>query len=161
MNRFQSLFFSSYIAPEESIHHIFHRHFFVIIEDIVLWSFFAFIIPAFLYGQNVFAVQETLSGFYAGVYMLGVYTVLMYKVFDWYADVWVATETTIIAVKWRWFTSNILYIPYGKIEGIEVRTHSWVAALFRMSDVVVKLLGQEEFVLASARNPGEITEYLQ
>lgn len=93
--------------------------------------------------------------------LLTVYTILMYKIFDWYADVWIATESTIVAVKWKWFTSNILYIPYSKIEGIEVRTLSWVAALFRMSDVVVKLAGQEEFSLMSARNPWIITEYLQ
>ncbi len=161
MNKFDSLFFGQYISSEDKIEKVFHRHFFVIIEDMVLWSFFAFIIPAFLYGQNVFGLQETLPGLYVSLYMIGIYAVLMYKIFDWYADVWVATDTTIIAVKWRWFTSNILYIPYGKIEGIEVRTHSWMAALFRMSDVVVKLLGQEEFVLSSARNPGEITEYLQ
>jgi hypothetical protein len=106
-------------------------------------------------------LKESVTDMYVWIYMLGIYSVLMYKIFDWYADVWVATDETIIAVKWRWFTSNILYIPYSKIEWIEVRTQSWIAALFRMSDVVVKLAWQEEFVLASARNPGEITEYLQ
>jgi hypothetical protein len=161
MNKFDSLFFGQYISSEDKIERVFHRHFFVIVEDIILWSFFGFVIPIFLYGQDAFGLQATLAWGYVWLYMLVIYAVLMYKVFDWYADVWVATDSTIIAVKWKWFTSNILYIPYGKIEGIEVRTHSWVAALFRMSDVVVKLAWQEEFILSSARNPGEITEYLQ
>jgi hypothetical protein len=161
INKFDSLFFGQYISSSEKVEKVFHRHLFVIIEDIVLWSFFAFAIPVFLYSQNVFSLQVTVSEFLFSLYILLVYAILMYKVFDWYADVWVATDSTIIAVKWRWFTSNLLYIPYKKIEGIEVRTHSWMAALFRMSDVVVKLAGQEEFVLTSAKSPSEITEYLQ
>lgn len=161
INKFDSLFFGQYISSSEKVEKVFHRHLFVIVEDIVLWSFFAFAIPVFLYSQNVFALQTTVSEFLFSLYILLVYAILMYKVFDWYADVWVATDSTIIAVKWRWFTSNLLYIPYKKIEGIEVRTHSWMAALFRMSDVVVKLAGQEEFVLTSAKSPSEITEYLQ
>ena len=161
MNKFDSLFFGQYISNGEKIERVFHRHFFVIIEDILLWSFFGLVIPLFLYWQDVFGLQATLESMYVYGYILFIYTILMYKVFDWYADVWVATDTTIIAIKWKWFTSNILYIPYSKIEWIEVRTHSWIAALFRMSDVVVKLAWQEEFFLSSARDPGEITEYLQ
>lgn len=161
MNKFDSLFFAQYISTEEKIEQVFHRHFFVIIEDILLWIFFGVIIPSFLYYFDVFSVKEYVSPWYVSFYLLVLYTILIYKIFDWYADVWVATDATLIDVKWRWFTSHLLYIPYEKIEGIEVRTHSWVAAMFRMSDVVVKLAGQEEFVLMSARDAGRIVEYLQ
>jgi len=40
----------------------------------------------------------------------------MYKLFDWYARVWIMTETTIIDMRWQWFAPNLLYIPYTKIE---------------------------------------------
>ncbi len=161
MNKFDSLFFAQYISTEETIEQVFHRHFFVIIEDILLWVFFGVIIPSFLFYYNVFSVRELLPGISVGIYLLILYAILIYKIFDWYADVWVATDATLIDVKWRWFTSHLLYIPYEKIEWIEVRTHSWVAAMFRMSDVVIKLTGQEEFVLMSARDAGKIIEYLQ
>ena len=85
----------------------------------------------------------------------------MYKLFDWYARVWIMTESTIIDMRWRWFAPNLLYIPYTKIEWIEVRTPSWIAGFFGMSDVVVKLIGQEEFSLPSASNTGLIVETLQ
>lgn len=161
MNKFDSLFFAQYISTEEKIEQVFHRHFFVIVEDILLWVFFGVIIPAFLYHYDVFAMQSGIPSLYVSGYLLIIYAILIYKIFDWYADVWVATTTTLIDVKWRWFTSHLLYIPYEKIEGIEVRTHSWVAAIFRMSDVVIKLMGQEEFVLASARDAGSLVSYLQ
>ena len=85
----------------------------------------------------------------------------MYKLFDWYVDVWIATERTIVDMKWRWFSSDILYIPYDKIEGVEIRTRSWWAALLGMSDVVVKLAGWDQFTLYSARNPSEIISFIQ
>jgi hypothetical protein len=85
----------------------------------------------------------------------------MYKLFDWYVDVWIMTENTIVDMKWKWFSSDILYIPYEKIEGIEVRTRSWWSALLGMADIVVKLAGNDEFVLYSARRPNAIIAFIQ
>lgn len=116
VNKFDSLFFAQYISTEETIEQVFHRHFFVIIEDILLWVFFGVIIPSFLFYYNVFSVRELLPGISVGIYLLILYAILIYKIFDWYADVWVATDATLIDVKWRWFTSHLLYIPYEKIE---------------------------------------------
>jgi hypothetical protein len=64
-------------------------------------------------------------------------------------------------MKWKWFSSNLLYIPYKKIEGIEIRTRSWWAALLGMSDVIVKLMWAEEFTLYSARRPTDIITFIQ
>jgi len=61
------------------------------------------------------------------MYILFVYAVIMYKLFDWYTHVWIMTESTIIDMQWKVFAPNILYIPYDKIEGIEIRTPSWLA----------------------------------
>ena len=161
MNKFDALFFSQYVNQNETVTDVFHRHFLVIVEDIVLWTFFAVLIPGFLYSQDIFQIQSGVSQFSFTMYLLLIYSILMYKLFDWYADVWIATDVTIVDVKWRYFTSNLLYIPYEKIEGIEVKTRSWFTAMIGMSDVVVKLAGQESFVLTSAANPTAIVEFLQ
>ncbi|MFZ2256478.1 MAG: hypothetical protein WAW59_06590 [Patescibacteria group bacterium] len=139
MNKFDTLFFSQYINPQENILEVFHRHVVVILEEIILWTFFAVVIPTFLYSQNIFDIQAGVSEFSFTVYLLLIYGILMYKLFDWYADVWVVTDMTIVDVKWRYFTSNLLYIPYNKVEGIEIRTRSWFTAMIGMSDVIIKL----------------------
>jgi Bacterial PH domain len=133
----------------------------VILEDVIVWIFFAVLLPAFFYYFDLFGIQAGVTSLTVAIYLIVIYGVLMYKVFDWYADVWIGTTTTLIDVKWRWFTSNLLYIPYEKVEGIEVRTSSWITALVGMSDVVIKLAWHEEFSLRSARNPWELVEYLQ
>lgn len=113
----------------------------MIIEDILLWLFFGIVVPGFLYFQDVFSLRANVPDFYVYIYLFSIYAILMYKLFDWYVDVWIMTESTIVDMRWRWFSATILYIPYEKIEGIQVRTRSWWAALLGMSDVVVKLPG--------------------
>jgi hypothetical protein len=161
MNKFDALFFRDYISEEEQIQEIFHRHVFVIIEDILLWLFFALMIPAFLYAFNVFNIQSLLSVEVIYGYFFLIYGLIMYKLFDWYADVWIGTDSHIIAVKWKWFTTNLLFIPYDKIEGIEVRTHSWATSLFQMSDIVIKMNGNTDAILESSENTKKVIGFLQ
>jgi len=161
ISKFDSLFFGSYIGSDTTIESIFHRHFLVIFEDILLWGLFWLIIPSFLYYNDVFGMKEGIPSLVFYMYILFVYAVIMYKLFDWYTHVWIMTESTIIDMQWKVFAPNILYIPYDKIEGIEIRTPSWLAWFLRMSDVVVKLAWQEEFVLPSASKVSTIVESLQ
>ncbi|MBC7498709.1 spore cortex biosynthesis protein YabQ [Candidatus Gracilibacteria bacterium] len=161
MNRFQTLFFSSYIAPEESIQHIFHRHFFVIIEDIILWIFFALFIPGFLYYLNFAHIQDILTLWHIYAYLFTIYFILIYKIFDWYTDVWILTGETLIDLRWQFFTSNLVIIPFEKIEGMEVRTYSWIYSVLGISDIVVKLLGNESLILRNASEPTDVIHALQ
>lgn len=161
MNNFDSLFFRAYTGADSEIREVYHRHPFVIVEDILVWVFFGLIIPGFLYWQDIFDLRTNIPVWYSYIYMIIIYAILMYKLFDWYVDVWIMTESTIVAMHWRWFSSDLLYIPYEKIEWVEIRTRSWWAALLGMSDVVVKLNGAEEFTLYSARKPSAIIAFLQ
>ena len=161
MNNFDNLFFRAYIGSDSEIREVFHRHFFVILEDIIVWMFFGLVIPAFLYGQDIFSLRSSIPVWWSYAYMLAIYAIIMYKLFDWYVDVWIMTESTIVDMKWKWFSSDMLYIPYAKIEGIEIRTRSWWAALLGMSDVVVKLAWDDNFTLYSARRPTDIVAFLQ
>jgi hypothetical protein len=161
MNRFQSLFFASYIAPDEEIDHIFHRHFFVIIEDIILWIFFALFVPGFLYYINIAHIQDAIVAWHMYAYLFVIYFVLIYKIFDWYTDVWILTKETLIDLRWQFFTSNLVIIPFEKIEGMEVRTYSWIYSILGISDIVVKLLGNESLILRNASQPTEVIHALQ
>lgn len=161
MNNFDNLFFRAYTWADTEVREVFHRHYFIIIEDIVVWVFFGMIIPGFLYSQDIFTLKSSIHPIYSYVYMIFMYLILMYKLFDWYVDTWIMTESMIVSMRWKWFSSDILYIPYKKIEGIEIRTRSWWAALLGMSDVVVKLAWDDEFMLSSADRSTDIVSFLQ
>ena len=98
---------------------------------------------------------------YVYIYLIGIYGVIMYLIFDWYNDVWLATENEIIDVHWRIITQDVLYIPYEKIEGIEVRTKNWWYALIGASDVIVKLNGDDSFVLPGASSAQKVVWYIK
>ena len=147
MTSFDRIFFSQYVRDGSKIHYVFHRSLILILENVIVWLLLAVVIPAFLYYHNSFGIHDTISSQYIYIYLIGVYCCIMYFIFDWYNDVWLATENEIIDIHWRIITQDVLYIPYEKIEGIEVRTKNWWYALIGASDVVVKLNGEDSFVL--------------
>ncbi len=161
MNKFDQIFFSQYVDESDSIARVFHRHVFIVLEDITLWTFFWLFIPGFLYYYNAFSLQSSLESWQVNVCMILIYIILIYKLCDWYYDVWIATERTMIDVRWKWFTSNLLYIPYDKIEGVEVRTRSIFHSFLGISDVIIKLSGDDTFTLTSAAKSSEILSYIQ
>lgn len=162
MSNFDTLFFEQHINSDEKIEKVFHRHFFVIAEDLLVWIFFALAIPTFLYYFNVFSLQQAIPDrTYIHAYLLVIYFVLLYKIFDWYLDVWIATNRTLVEMRWKWFTPQLLYISYEKIESIEQRTPSWLYSILGISDIVIHLSGNEHHTLSSAAEPKDIVEYLQ
>ena len=94
-------------------------------------------------------------------YLFLIYFVLIYKIFDWYTDVWILTDQTLIDLKWKLFTSNLVIIPFEKIEGMEVRTYSWMYSVIWISDIVVKLMGNESLILRNASQPTDVIHALQ
>lgn len=142
MSNFDTLFFEQHISPDEKIERVFHRHIFVMIEDIIIWIFFGIIIPAFLFYFDVFFPHEQIDVTYVYTYLFFIYFILLYKIFDWYLDVWIATDHTLIEMTWKWFTPQLVYTPYDKIEGIEIRTRSWFHSLIGISDVSINLVGE-------------------
>ncbi len=161
MNNFDTLFFREHTAPTEEIKHVFHRHVFVMLEDILIWIFFAVIVPAIVYYLDIFSLASSIPVIWVYVYMFVIYFFLIYRLFDWYLDVWIATDETLVDMRWKWFVPQLLYIPYDKIEGIEVRTQSAWYSLLGISDVIIKLVGAEEYELSSAKNPKKIVSFLQ
>ncbi len=150
MTSFDRIFFARYVKDGSKIHYVFHRHIILIIEDLILWSIFAVLIPGFLYYHDAFEIRDAVTNFTASAYLLGIYAVMMYILFDWYNDVWIATENEIISVRWKFITQDALYTEYEKIEGLEVRTQNWWYALIGASDVIIKLAGTDSISLLGA-----------
>lgn len=161
MSTFDTLFFEQYISENEKIEKVFHRHMFVMIEDLLVWIFFALILPSFLYYYDVFTLRTVVDSSWIHGYMLLLYFILLYKIFDWYLDVWIMTDKTLVEMRWKWFTPQLLYINYDKIESIEVRTPSWMYSVVGISDVRVHLAGDEHHTLVSAEEPKNVVQFLQ
>lgn len=161
MATFDTLFFEQYISDDEKIQKVFHRHIFVMLEDLLIWIFFGLLIPSFLYFYDVFNVKIMIDSTWIYGYIFLIYFILLYKLFDWYLDVWIMTDKTIVDMRWKWFTPQLLYIAYEKVESIELRTPSWLYSIVWISDVRIHLAGDEHHTLSSAAYPKEVVQFLQ
>lgn len=71
------------------------------------------------------------------------------------------TDKTIVDMRWKWFTPQLLYIAYEKVESIELRTPSWLYSVVGISDVRIHLAWDEKHTLSSSANPKDVVQFLQ
>ncbi len=112
MNQFDDIYFSRYISDEDELLFVCHRHPILIIDNILLWCFFGGILPVFFYLQNTFGIGDILPVAYFELFLVSIYLVILYQVFDWYNDVWLITNRGIIDVDWKYFTGDVQYLNY-------------------------------------------------
>ena len=162
MNKFDEFFFSRYLRDGEEPLEVCHRHIVSIIDTVILWLFFAVIMPAFFYYNNTFTLQTLVPFLYFEVYLGLVYILLMYKIFDWYNDVWILTEKGLIDLDWTAFKKNLVYIEFKDIKGIEIRQSSMWDGFLNRGTIEVFLEGEDDaFVLDDAYSPDGVVSYIQ
>ncbi len=161
INYFDQTFFSKYLNNEEILY-ICHKHIVIIIDSIILLLFFWVIVPSFFYYNNSFWLQEFINFSYFKIYLVLVYVIIMYKIFDWYNDVWIITNKWIIDLDWSFLKSNVVYIEYNDMRWIELKKHSFLDSLFDKWDILI-VLGWEDsvFALENATSPWIIVWQIQ
>ncbi|HRI36308.1 MAG TPA: hypothetical protein PK765_04530 [bacterium] len=91
MNAFDAWFFAKY-AGEEEVQEVYHRHTFSILDDIIVWTFFGVLVPFYCYYADLFHFASYVRPEILAYLFSGVYVFLMYRIFDWYNDVWILTS---------------------------------------------------------------------
>lgn len=87
---------------------------------------------------------------------------LLYKIFDWYNDVWLITDSGVVDIDWDIFARHIIHIDYNDIKGSEIQSHSFWDSIFHKWDVVLYTAGDEnDFVLEWAEYPHDITDHIE
>ena len=63
----------------------------------------------------------------------------VYDFFDWYLDVIILTNQSIVHTEWNWFFHNTSSrMPYHSIESVSYE-HSWfLSSIFRFGDLVIE-----------------------
>ncbi|EKE29094.1 MAG: hypothetical protein ACD_2C00233G0012 [uncultured bacterium (gcode 4)] len=161
---FDEIFFERFIKQrEDEILDICHRHIITITDTIVVWLFFWVILPAFFYYNNSFASQDAIPFIFFEWYLFAVYCVLIYKIFDWYNDVWIITDKWIIDLDWQYLKTNITYIDYSDVKWIWVVQNSAWDWLLNKWEIEIHTMWDWwwSFWLSDAKSPGDIVWYIQ
>ena len=161
MSQFDTLYFQKYLGEDEELLFVCHRHAILVIDNILLWCFFGGILPIFFYLQNTFGITGLVPVAWFELYLVGIYVAIIFQVFDWYNDVWIITNKGIIDVTWDIVTGSKAYLGYEAVKGIEVKSNSFMDAIFDKGDIWVYLESEHnEFYLPDAASPQSIVEYI-
>ncbi|MDD5377317.1 MAG: hypothetical protein PHH16_04360 [Candidatus Gracilibacteria bacterium] len=162
MNYFDQVFFSKYLREGEELISVCHRHPLLIIDRIIVTLFVGLALPTFFYYNNSFSLQTLVPLLYFEIYAVALYLFLIYKIFDWYNDVWLITDLGVVDIDWDIFTRHIIHIDYHDIKGSEIRTDSFFDSFFNKGDVILYTTGDDDdFVLEGAEYPHDITDHIE
>ncbi|MDD5197635.1 MAG: hypothetical protein PHN60_02115 [Candidatus Gracilibacteria bacterium] len=162
MNYFDQVFFGKYLREGEDLVFVCHRHPLLIIDRIIVTLFVGLALPTFFYYNDSFSLQTLVPFLYFETYAVILYLFLVYKIFDWYNDVWLITDLGVIDIDWDIFARHVIYIDYHDIKGSEIQTHSFWDSFFHKGDVILYTAGDgEDFVLEGAENPHDISDHIE
>lgn len=121
-------------------------------------------LPAWLY-TLVFLGDKDVVWFdlpvvYLTWYLLIIWCVLMYKLFDWYNDVWIVTKHGVIDLVWSPLMKKTAFTEYKDITGIESNEKNWFDSIFKMGDIIVHLIGAD-LRITRLSHPGRAVARIQ
>lgn len=147
--------FKTYLAEGEKIQFVIHKHIFLEAKNFSRVFFFGIFIPLFvwwLFPQiMLFAVA-----------WLAIGTIrFVYEFFDWYYDVWLVTNASIIEILWKgFFDKSSSRIEYHTIQGIGYEVKGFLPTLFNYGIIALEKYTGNPSVFSGAVNPKKKAEIL-
>ena len=160
MNKFELSFFEKYIPEWQSIKWIIHIHFIEIMAQIFLWLSLWAILPSFMYFYSEL-IQENIPFFWLEILLIFVYIKIIYEIFNWYNDVWIVTDSSIIYLQRSLFKTDSLSIDFDKIEGMEVEQDWIVDKVLQKWNIIIHKFWEDTIVLNNAIKPYDAQDLIE
>lgn len=144
MNSFDEAFFSQYVEEGDELLFVCHKHIVLIIAPIVLWLFFGAFVPVFFFAYDTFGIRSLIPDLYFEGYLACIYLYLLFKIFDWYNDVWLITDGGIVDIDWNIFARHREMIEYHAIGSTKIETRGAFDAFIKKSDIIIKVHGESD-----------------
>lgn len=152
MNKFEKEFFKKYISEQEEVLWVIHKHFVLIIDNILIYLIFWFLLPVFLLYNSIF-FQELLSFYYFEIFFLIIFWKIIFDIFDWYNDSWIVTNSWIVSVTWWLFDVKTLSIKYENIEWIEIIQDWFFDTILKNWRIVLHKIWSESVIMEKSFLP--------
>lgn len=146
--------FTKHLEEGENVLFVAHKHWTQFLPKVLNVTFFGFLFPW------VFYMGGLKGGFIIGLIFLWMFAALIRLLYDWinwYADVWLFTNMTVIVVEWRGIFSNTSQrLGYDDIEGAGYEIKGFWASVMRFGDVTLQVVSGSHVTMENARRPKEI-----
>ena len=144
--------FRKYLEPGEKVMAAFHRHPFVILQDLLRILIIGFVIPLFLY--YLFPDFILFIGVWLFISVIRVIKVILI----WYHDALLLTDVSLLDVNWNGlFDRTSARLEYPMIEGVTLEIRKFRRVLFNYGDITVQGAGGgTNIALIDAMDPKKI-----
>lgn len=148
-------FYRGYLGDGEKIEMVMHRHLFVELKNFLKVGFFGLFLPLFtwwLFPQIALFVGAWLT--------IGIGRFL-FEFFDWYYDVWLVTNISIVEIAWQgFFEKSSSRIEYHTIQGIGYEVKGFWQTIGNYGSVVLEKFSAGPAVFEGAVSPKKKSELL-
>lgn len=160
MNSFEQHFFKKYIPEWLEIKWVIHEHIVVILDKLILWLSFWAIIPSFLYYQSD-ALKQLIPFYVLEIYLIIAFIKIVYEIFNWYNDVWIITNESVIDLDWAIFKTDAKSVKYENIEWVWVEQDGIWDKILNKWTVVIHKIWDDSFHINNAVIPYEAVNEIE
>lgn len=145
------IIFQKHLEKGEEVQYAVHKHGSQFFKPLLFVSFFGFILPWVLYSMGF---KSNLFITLIVVWNVLAFLRLFYDFIDWYSDVWLFTNMSIIIVAWHGVFSNTSQrIGYEDTEGISFVIKGFWGTVLRFGDITLKMISGSHVTLTDASHP--------
>lgn len=147
--------YRNYLGEGEKILFVIHRHLFKEAKNFFRVFFFGIAIPVFAWW--LFPQIGLFAAVWLGIGILRFF----YEFLDWYYDVWLVTNLSIIEIMWKgFFEKSSARIEYHTIQGIGYEVSGLLPTLCNYGTLALEKFAGANSVFDGAVNPKKKAEWL-
>ncbi len=148
------LLFQRHLEKGEEIKFSVHKHWSGFVGTFIRVAFFGFLVPIAFYTMGF---NSRLFLLLIVIWMVIAFFRLIYDWVDWYSDVWLFTNMSVIVVEWNGFFSNLsTRIDYEDTEGMAFEITGFWATIFRYGNIVLKVISGNNIEKKRVKNPKKV-----
>jgi hypothetical protein len=151
MEIFQKIFFHSHLDEGERLFFVVHKHYIEVAHAIGVFLLLGVVFPFFLW--FFFNIPFP----FLFLLFLGMSIWLLYHLVDWYFDVWILTNYSILQVDWQgFFNRTSSRIDYGDIKEVTYSINGFVPTMLDFGQITILTVSGGSFTLPNVAFPKKI-----
>ncbi|MBB1564550.1 hypothetical protein HG430_000725 [Candidatus Gracilibacteria bacterium] len=160
MNKFDSDFFKKYVPEGQELLHIIHIHPIVILQNLIVELALLLALPIYFYYSSS-TIHDKIPFWRFEIYLFLLFSKIIYDIFNWYNDVWIITNSAVVALDWSMLKSKTESVNFENIEGLGVDENGLMDKLLKKGGLVIHKIGEEEFLLEDCINPYKAIDIIE
>lgn len=147
--------YKSYLGDGEIIQFVIHKHIFLEWKSFMEVIFFGLFLPLFawwLFPQVML---------FAAMWLAVGIARFIYEFLDWYYDVWLVTNVSIVEIMWEgFFNKSSARIEYHTIQGVGYEVNGLIRTVLNFGTIMLEKFAGNPIVFDGAINPKKKAEML-